>query len=209
MHEILMPNAGVVVPPSLTGRIPDKLYAGQWYEWKMLAYIWGLKLPGAYVDVGANIGNHSVFFAMNTPASKVFSVEPSLQWLPVLRQFISSNGVSEKVHVLPFAATDEAAAEVKISNLLDEPEPVYAVEGKRLDEMITEPVSLIKMDIEGAEPYALRGATRLLSEYKPRLFIEAHEEYELAEILSIIQPFGYRATGKFWNASPTHEFIAD
>lgn len=36
---------------------------GDFYEIVLLEYIKGLKIEGTYIDIGANIGNHAIFFA--------------------------------------------------------------------------------------------------------------------------------------------------
>ncbi len=55
--------------------------------------------------------------------------------------------------------------------------------------------TVLRMDIEGAEIFALRGAKRVLSTCKPKLFIELHPplmgEAELRETLAILQSSGY------------------
>lgn len=52
-----------------------------------------------------------------------------------------------------------------------------------LDSVVTEPVDLVKLDIEGSEIAALRGARRILSTYKPDLAIAGyHRPLDLVEI---------------------------
>ncbi len=48
---------------------------------------------------------------------------------------------------------------------------------------------------------------RILSEDKPRLFIEAAGDGTMEQLLDEIGPHGYRATGGMWNATPTYEFL--
>ena len=58
---------------------------------------------------------------------------------------------------------------------------------------------------------ALHGpeAQRILRESKPLLFVEAHTEEALRRDLELLAPYGYRATGRVFNASPTYELAAD
>jgi FkbM family methyltransferase len=56
------------------------------------------------------------------------------------------------------------------------------------------PVHFIKMDIEGAEAIALRGARRTLEQYHPDLVIELHSSGEESPMISIpwyLREFGY------------------
>lgn len=53
-------------------------------------------------------------------------------------------------------------------------------------------VNLIKLDVEGAEMMALRGATQLIERCRPRLFIEAHSRALTAEVTAFLSERGYR-----------------
>jgi FkbM family methyltransferase len=202
----LMPIKDIKLP-EVGGRIGRVLLRGRWYEQEMLDYIRGLGIAGNYLDVGANIGNHSVYFATNTAADRVFSFEPVRRARTVLARFVELNSLWTAITPIPYACSDsEGEVEVVESMAVDEVHVKYQC--RRIDDLINLPVSLIKMDIEGAEPFALRGAVRILTEHKPIMFIEIHDDNHMNEVMSIIGPIGYKATGKVWNASPTYEFVA-
>uniref|UniRef100_A0A7C2JYQ1 FkbM family methyltransferase n=1 Tax=Schlesneria paludicola TaxID=360056 RepID=A0A7C2JYQ1_9PLAN len=55
-------------------------------------------------------------------------------------------------------------------------------------------VHLIKLDIEGAELLALRGATRTLERHRPRLFVEAHSRTLTTEVTSFLAARSYSVT---------------
>lgn len=203
---IQMPIADIKVPAGAIGRIGKILHRGLWYEQEMLSYISTLGVTGSYIDIGANIGNHSVFFARNTAADRVFSFEPISSALDLLREFVDSNMLYEKITIVPYATSD-FNGEVDVYNLPGDP-PVKC-RCCKVDDVISGKVGLMKLDIEGAEPYALRGAARILAEHKPVLFVEAHDEKVMEEIMAVIEPIGYKPTGKVWNHSPTYEFVAE
>jgi FkbM family methyltransferase len=172
----------------------------------MLNYISDLYIPGAYLDVGANIGNHSVYFAMNTAASEVFSIEPSPVSAELCRQFAFANGLEGEIEVIEVAAGPRAGS-VDIEYYVSEGNfAETSVRQAPLDSLISRPISLIKMDIEGAELGALQGASRILSQDKPRLFIEAHQDDDYLPICDYLAGFGYTPTGRVFNSSPTYEF---
>lgn len=57
-----------------------------------------------------------------------------------------------------------------------------------LDNCISEPVTFIKMDIEGAELEALKGSREIIKKYRPRLAISAyHKKEDLLELPSYIK----------------------
>jgi len=62
-------------------------------------------------------------------------------------------------------------------------EAVEKVEVVRLDEDITEPVTFIKIDVEGYDKEALRGASGLIKKYHPKLSVDAY--HQLADIVDI------------------------
>jgi hypothetical protein len=51
--------------------------------------------------------------------------------------------------------------------------------------------AVLKIDIEGAEVLALRGAERVLGEVRPRLLLEVYDE-NADEVGAILREYGYR-----------------
>ncbi len=59
----------------------------------------------------------------------------------------------------------------------------------RLDKVIgRRPVAVIKLDVEGMEAAALRGAKRILSKWRPVVYAEAHSPDAVAEIQQALAP---------------------
>lgn len=179
----------------------------RWYEQEMLDYIRRLGISGNYLDVGANIGNHSVYFAVNTAAERVFAFEPTRGARRTLNKFVELNDLWTRISVIPYACSDENG-ETRVVETITSDKEAVTYPCRKIDDIIDVPVSLIKMDIEGAEPFALRGAVKILKAYKPLMFIEVHDDAHMSEIQNIIKPLGYKLTGRVWNPSPTYEFSA-
>jgi FkbM family methyltransferase len=57
----------------------------------------------------------------------------------------------------------------------------YQVEMMKLDELISERVDLIKLDIEGAEIDALKGATNTIASWRPSIVFECGATVDMAE----------------------------
>lgn len=133
------------------------------------------------VDLGAYVGD-SVIDYINTYSAykKIYAYEitPSTYQMLVNNVSIYPNvvpvnkGVGSQFETMYVNGVDYGAGN-KISNKGD-----IMVEVVPLDEDIKEPVSVIKMDIEGAEKDALLGASRHITEEKPKLLISS---YHLAE----------------------------
>lgn len=63
-----------------------------------------------------------------------------------------------------------------------------SIKAAALDSCISEPVTFIKMDIEGAELEALKGSREIIKKYRPRLAISAyHKKEDLFELPSYIK----------------------
>lgn len=61
------------------------------------------------------------------------------------------------------------------------------VQVRTLDQLIDSPVTLIKMDMEGAELSALQGAQRLITDHKPKLAVSAyHRSSDLLDLVGFI-----------------------
>ncbi len=64
------------------------------YEQPMLEFIQRLGLGGTYVDIGANLGNHCVFFARHCACTKVLAFEPFAPCFELLQHNIRLNVLS-------------------------------------------------------------------------------------------------------------------
>jgi FkbM family methyltransferase len=184
------------------GIIDACLIRGEFYEQRFLRYIASLEICGAYVDVGACVGTHSTFFAMCCPADHVYAFEPRARQRARLEGTLELNDLHDKVTVFSSALSD-AHGEVTVR--LDGRE--HTLPTRRLDRLVRGPVALIKIDVEGMEPQVLAGATNLLRRYRPRVFVEAQTNEDVERVQECLRPYGYRATGRVFNASPTYEFV--
>jgi FkbM family methyltransferase len=82
----------------------------------------------------------------------------------------------------------------------------HRIETRTLDSFSFENVSLIKIDIEGHEAAALRGAQETLKRCRPALIIEAEERHHpsaVSDVWRLLQPLGYR--GSFVSLGRTYD----
>jgi FkbM family methyltransferase len=138
--------------------------------------------PGqTFVDIGANIGCISLLAAsIAGPSGRVISFEPNPTNLQRLYAGIVLNGF-ENVEVRPLAVSDRRAtftvsggtsnSVVREAQGLDD--SVYAQSVVLDDELAhLSSIDFIKIDIEGHEPRALRGAGGLIRKHRPTLLTE-------------------------------------
>ncbi|MCZ4058151.1 FkbM family methyltransferase [Pantoea sp. LMR881] len=187
------------------------------YEPEMLSDIaTRSKLGSTIIDIGANIGNHSVYFGLFCGAGKVLSFEPQTEVYDTLCKNISLNNLNEKVTAFKMGLGSyetmaslgvvdhknigmtkleiNAGGEIKISTLdsLMENEPKNSI-------------SVIKIDVEGMEMEVLRGAIKTLEQHSPVIYVEAASKLEFDEVSHFLAKFRYAATKRF-NATATYLF---
>lgn len=128
-----------------------------------------------YVDCGGLDGYTTAKFMLHCPSyKKIYLYEPmesyyqdcvtNIQTLQVNNIEVRQAAVSDKKGTLTFSANVRGSSKVNDSGDIK----VHAV---TLDEDISEPVSFIKMDIEGSEKAALRGAEQHIKNDTPMLAI--------------------------------------
>jgi len=132
--------------------------------------------PGdVVVDIGANIGHHSLCFARAVgPQGRVYCFEPDPENHALLKRNAQANGygnviaeqkaVSDRTGTLRLYQSDENRGDHRIFDPHDGRASVE-VATVRLDDYFAEqdgPISLIKMDIQGAKYAALQGMRGLI-----------------------------------------------
>lgn len=135
------------------------------------------------IDIGANIGNHSVFFAEFF--SRVYSFEPNPKTFKLLefncngKNIILINyGLSDICGRLRFAVS---STNIGGSRVILEDGPVSGeiihIDVHRLDDIEEIPqtkIALIKIDVEGHELHVIRGAKKIIQNNKPAIVFELH-----------------------------------
>lgn len=166
------------------------------YDWQLL----NLQDHDVFVDGGAFTGDtvkEIEDFTQGRTQLEIFAFEPDTHNLMKLLQN-SSVEVLGRLHVMPFGLFDKdeklsfAANGTMGSALNKHGEDVVSVIA--LDQHKTfSDVSVIKMDIEGSELAALRGAERLIRKNHPRLAVCIyHRSRDIVDIYQFLQKFEYR-----------------
>lgn len=146
---------------------------------------------GVVLDVGANVGVYSMLCARWAgPEGRVFAFEPAPATLVLLRDHLQMNGLTERVEVVPQAASDEVGEAVFYTHDFSGENSLSAGFAERVPEAATVRVpmttldafcqaheiapTLIKIDVEGYELQVLRGARETIRRYQPALLVEMH-----------------------------------
>jgi len=150
-------------------------------------------------DIGANVGFYSLLASKLVGSGKVFAFEPAPRNLSYLRKHLALNRVTN-VEVLPIAVSDEngsARFQVEQSGFMGHLscEGNTTVSTATLDSLVDEgkvlPPDYVKMDIEGAELLALRGASRTFQRFCPVLFLATHGRKVETECRRLLELWGY------------------
>lgn len=142
------------------------------------------------LDCGANVG---VFTrkALQLGAAKVIAIEPAPENLECLRRNFKDEIADGRVVIYPkgvWNKDDELELNIDPKNSAADSFVIHQdgthsrvkVPLTTIDKMVAElnlpKVNFIKMDIEGAEPNAIEGATETIRKFKPRLSLSAYHQ---------------------------------
>lgn len=174
--------------PYLNGGVDEVIYESGTWEPEITELIEKyLPLGGTFVDIGANIGFHSLFAAgVAGPAGVVVAFEPLPRLQEQTRRSIAQNKFT-KVRIEPVALG--VASGTALLSLVEENVGASSLQNVAADRAVRDSVSvlvrtldsyqdtfsrldLVKIDIEGSEFEALRGGEVLLRNYKPVIILE-------------------------------------
>lgn len=133
------------------------------------------------LDIGANIGNHSLYWATQCNSAKIYAFEPIPDTFNILKRNVELNFQSERIKLFNIGLSDaKSRAEIDrfISYNTGETSIKKSHNGPllvdKLDNIDIEEnrIDLIKIDVEGHEIFILRGAIETIKKYKPVIFIE-------------------------------------
>lgn len=226
MIKTLYPKHKVTSVPityNSLGHIKEVEKHGKFFEYGMLEAIEKLPYrPGICMDIGANVGNHTVFFSKFCKFDDIHSYEPFNESFVLLCDNLSKNncsnvwphffGISSKRGYVIMDTDKKNPSWNKIDEKTwDKMSSDYPNKSKKnqvhakLTTITTkEKVALMKIDVEGHELEVIKGAYEVIEREKPELFIEWHDGYE--PILNSL-PKGYRYV-KTYNNAPSHHFTA-
>ncbi len=139
------------------------------------------------LDIGAAIGNHSIFFSKYF--SKTYSFEPNDDTYSLLKFNVKKNAIS-KIFTYNFGASNKDEEKLlfsdqetnlggdRIINEVIKTQNTKLVSLKKLDNIVNElsieNIKLIKLDIEGYELKALKGLQKTINKFSPIILFECH-----------------------------------
>ncbi len=173
-----------------------EILANGTYEPQLVAFYRRTLRPGMTVlDAGANIGFHALHAALLVgPEGRVVAVEPDPRNVSLIRASLALAGVPLRVEVIEAALSDTDGTVVLsdlgnhansgarfthtdrgvLQRLVHGPAPMFCeVRSFRWDEgRLDTRIDLVKIDVEGYEPFVLRGMEGSLARHRPIVVAE-------------------------------------
>jgi FkbM family methyltransferase len=190
------------------------LYFGVWEPDVSRTIERNLNTGDVFVDIGANIGYHSLLAASRVGATgRVVAIEPSPPTFALLQHNLARNAFATNVRAVNVAVSDRpgkvdlyefGAERIGATTTLTSRGGSFAasVDALPLQDVLTPQelgrLRLIKIDVEGAEPPILRSILGQLTDYPPTMdvVVEASPDDDLeawCDVFSQLQASGFSA----------------
>jgi len=188
---------------------------GNWYEPNLLDDLYNMSNPTYnFYDIGASIGNHSVFASVIC-GMNVVAFEPHRRSFRQLTENLFINGIT--AIPLPILLSSGAKRynpehppdnNVGMNRYVPSSGSGSVSQSSALDDWVgvLPPPDIIKIDVEGMEKEVLIGAAKTLELSRPILYIEIIGDTH--EIDVYLSRFGYERTAVF-NHTPTYRYEAE
>lgn len=201
--EMFVPGRDLYIGRSL-------MVYGEYAEGEQRLFRSYLRAGASVVDVGANIGAHTLGFAALSPSSRIVAIEPQQALAELLRRNLALNAV---VNVDVVEAVAGAAP-----GLMHLREPDIAVPSNlgrysardtpggrpvpviTLDALNLMDCGFIKCDVEGMEREVLLGAQATIRRDRPVLYVENDRAEKAVALVALLHDLEYRT----WWHMPTY-----
>jgi FkbM family methyltransferase len=164
--------------------------------------------PGtAVLDIGANIGAHTLYFAAAVgPVGRVIAYEPQRMIHQILCANLALNGITNVRALLAGAGRERGIAQVPVLDYTatnnfggislgmggpSEPVDIIPVDALGLGKC-----DFMKVDVEGMEGEVLAGATSTIARFRPVLYVENDRREKSAQLIDQLHSFDYEL---FWH----------
>jgi FkbM family methyltransferase len=181
---------------------------GRWYEADDLEQLKRFYSGGTFVDIGANVGNHTLYAALVLDAPRVVSFEPNPPAFAICRYNVLLNDLSDRVVLRDFGL----ASAPSMANVARSPEhnlgatQLSHADGGTLrlvrgdDALADEAPALIKIDVEALELDVIEGIRGTLARHRPAVFVEV-DPHNRARFLEMLDGLDYAVAAELANSN--------
>lgn len=187
---------------------------GSFYEAKangLLNYLYlNVEKGGKWIDIGASIGNHTLFFDSIMLADEIVSFEPLKSSYEHLKENVELNDIRNITIINCALGAEDGTCSMQTVH----PRQIGMTQVRsgndtklmRIDSLnLFEGYDVIKIDVEHYNKELLEGAKETFTKGTGLIFIEAESEEERDEVDSIMIEYGYkRKEGVKLNSTPTY-----
>jgi len=132
------------------------------------------------IDIGANVGFFTRLFAHHLSSGYIIAIEPETRNVTDLKAMLVREGLTNRVRVIQALVTDQIGERLLTIDPLHPANhhigsqgiPTPSVTLDQVAESAPSPISLIKIDVQGAEMLVLGGGQKTIDQHKPVLYIE-------------------------------------
>lgn len=192
--------------------ISHLMLQGIFYETHTLLQFYDdLPSKGAIFDIGAMIGNHQIMFNQLYPNREIIGFEASpfnyyhlhkntINYQNTLN-FCLGLGEEDKIEQITHFYENMGGSGIRdVSNLRHKEEDIIPIIIKPLDNFnFDQPVSLVKIDVEGYEMSVIKGAHKTFEKYSPVIWLEdfkLEKDYDSSATKYLIDELGYEVINK-------------
>lgn len=183
----------------------------EWVNWDKRVYLSFVRSGDIALDVGANVGAHTVFLShLVGKRGQVLAFEPLPANIDALKETVRRRARHTNIVILPFAVGNSTLRKERVTLKVPGDDSTQASlalqttgswEGKPPVGEVVVPltsldackdvqslhdIDLVKIDVEGGELDVLRGASQTLSRHLPLIYCEAYDKWQAS--------FGYSPT---------------
>lgn len=195
----------------LPGYVEDLILArGAWEPHLISELSNRLSGSGIFIDVGANIGYHSLYIASSNPEAICIGFEPHPKIYTQLLQNIKLNALSNVIihqaavgshtGALEFYMQNDSCYNRALSSLIqyevlnegvDKIEVPVITLDSFLQDSVKEQVKVLKIDTQGYEYEVIAGAKQLIQKVRPLITFEYHNysKYSIQETLDLLPDY--------------------
>jgi FkbM family methyltransferase len=175
----------------------------EWVNWDKRVYLSFVRPGDIALDVGANVGAHTVFLShLVGKRGRVLAFEPLPANIDALKETLRRRARHPNIAILPVAVGNSVSSEKSVMMKVpgdDLTQASLAVqttgswEGKPAVREVAVPltsldtskdvqslrhIELVKIDVEGGELDVLRGGSQTLSRHLPLIYCEAYDKWQ-------------------------------
>lgn len=163
------------------------------YEEKTMRMVEKLKIDdGIIINIGANVGFYSIHLANCFLKQEILAIEPNPEAYKLLIKNINQNNLSNRIKAINICISNDSCSvpfyiirgkseysslqNIVHKSVLNEIQEVIMVKSLPLKDVVKEKkISLICMDVEGAEQLILKGCSEVIERDKPCIFCECND----------------------------------